>query len=145
MKRKKATSTEKKLKQLENQLKRVMADYYNLEKRIKKEAALFKKDALARLADKLLGVLDDLERAEAYLKDKGLKMAVERFRQVLASEGIREIKSDNEDFDPKTMDCVALARGPKNKVVETLQKGYILGNEVLRPAKVKVGKGKEEK
>lgn len=127
--------------ELDNQLKKAIADYRNLEARIEKEVSLRHRDVLAKLVDKLVGVLDNLERAESHLKDKGLSIAVEQFRRALESEGVKQIESDGKQFDPELMDCVEVVEGPKNTVVETLVKGYTLDNEVIRPAKVKVGKG----
>jgi len=127
--------------ELENKWKRAMADYQNLEKRVEKEKGEFVKFYNASLIDKLLAVLDDLERAEKHIKNKGLTMAINQFKSVLKTEGVEQIKSDGEKFDPEKMDCVELAKGPKNKVVETTLKGYMLNGKVLRPAKVRVGKG----
>ncbi len=127
--------------QLETQLKRALADYQNLEKRLKADKTDFIKFANASLIDKLLSVLDDLERAENHLKDKGLKMAIDQFRQILHSEGVEELKVKNTGFDPQTSDCAELVIGPKNKIINIIQKGYSLNGKVLRPAKVKVGQG----
>ena len=127
--------------QLENQLKRSLADYQNLKKRIETDKDEFIKFASATVIDKLLSVLDDLERAETHLKDKGLKLALDQFRQVLKSEGVEELKVINTDFDPQTSDCQQLVKGPKNKIINIIQKGYLLNGKVLRPAKVKVGQG----
>ena len=127
--------------QLENQLKRSLADYQNLKKRIETDKDEFIKFASATVIDKLLSVLDDLERAETHLKDKGLKLALDQFRQVLKSEGVEELTVINTDFDPQTSDCQQLVKGPKNKIINIIQKGYLLNGKVLRPAKVKVGQG----
>lgn len=141
-KNKKTSQLEERVKDLENKLKRTLADYDNLEKRILAERADFVKCSNASLIDKLLGVLDDLERAEEHLKDKGLSLAVSQFRRALGTEEVEEIKALGEKFDPELMDCVEITKGPENKVVEVCLKGYKLGGKVLRPAKVKVGKGK---
>ncbi len=133
---------EEKLVDLENKWKRAAADYRNLERRIEKGKADLVKFANASLIDKLLSVLDDLQRAEKHLKDKGLTMAVNQFRQVLKTEEVEEIKALNEQFDPELMDCVEITRGPENVVIEVCQKGYQLAGKVIRPAKVRVGKGK---
>ena len=130
-----------KVDELSNQLKKAVADYRNLEARIEKEVAFRRRDTLAKLVDKLIGVLDDLERAEEHLGDRGLSMAVEQFRRALESEGVKMIESEGKEFDPELMDCVEVVKGPKNVVVETVLKGYTLDGEVIRPAKVKVGRG----
>ncbi|MBN1263584.1 MAG: nucleotide exchange factor GrpE [Candidatus Pacebacteria bacterium] len=132
-----------KLADLEEKLKRALADYDNLEKRI-----LGQREALSNLAkieilDKFIAVLDDLERAEKHLRNKGLSMAVSQFRAVLTSEGVREVKAKGEIFDPETMDCVGMVEGEKNLVINPVQKGYLLNGRVIRPAKVEVGQGKK--
>jgi len=129
----------KKLDDFENRFKRALADYANLEKRIEREKSDFVKLANAQLLNKLLSVLDDLELCEKHLKDKGVSLVYNRFREVLKSEAVEEIKALNEKFNPETMDCVEMVSGPKDQVVGVVLKGYFLNNKILRPAKVKVG------
>ncbi len=133
-----------KTEDLENRLKRALADYANLEKRIVREKEAFVKFANAQLLDKLFLVLNDLERCQKHLKNKGLSLANDQFKEVLASEGVEEIKVLGRKFDPETMDATEMTVGPKNKVVEVVLKGYYLNDKVLRPAKVKVGQGKKK-
>lgn len=133
---------DKKIKDLENRLKRALADYANLEKRIIREKEDFVKLASAQLLNKLLSVLDDLELAERHLKNEGVSLVCNRLREILRSEGIEEIKATGQEFNPEMMDAVEMVTGPKNKVVEVVLKGYLLHGKVLRPAKVKVGQGK---
>ena len=132
-----------KITDLENKWKRALADYANLEKRIEKEKEDFVKFANAQLLNKLLAVLNDLELAEKHLKDKGLTLAGNRFREILKEEGVEEIEVLGRNFDPELMDAVETVDGPKNKVVEVVLKGYKLYGKVLRPAKVKVGGNKK--
>ena len=141
MAKKKTRGVEEKLEDFENRLKRALADYANLEKRVEREKEDFVKLANAQLVDKLLPVLDDLELCKKHLKDKGVSLVGDQFREVLESEGLEEIKASGEKFDPETMDCVEIVAGPKNKVVEVALKGYLLNNRVIRPVKVKVGQG----
>ena len=124
---------------LTDKWKRTLADYANLEKRIEAEKQDFIKFSSAGLIDKLLAVLDDLERAEKHLKNKGLTMAVNQFRLVLKTEGVEEITALGNRFDPNSMDCVEMVKGKKNMVSEVVLKGYLLNNKILRPAKVRVG------
>lgn len=128
-------------KDLEEKWKRALADYRNLEKRIEKEKEEFVKFANAGLIDKLLSVLDSLEKASEHLKDKGLSLALDQFKAVLQSEGVKEIEAQGKKFNPELMDAVEMVKGPKDKVMEVVLKGYLLNNKVLRPAKVKVGRG----
>ena len=141
MAKRRSKKVEGKLEDFENRLKRALADYANLEKRVAREKEDFVKLASAQLIDKLLPVLDDLELCEKHLKDKGVSLVCDRFKKVLASEGLEEIKASDEKFDPETMDCAELVAGPKNQVVEVVLKGYFLNGKVLRPAKVRVGQG----
>lgn len=131
-----------KIEELEEKWKRALADYHNLEKRLEKKKEELVKFSNASLIDKLLSVLDSLEKAVDHLKDKGLKLVLDQFKAVLSSEGLSEIKALGEKFDPETMDAVEIIRGKKDRVLEVILKGYRLNNKVLRPAKVKVGKGK---
>lgn len=142
MVKKKTKKTKPKLENLENRLRRALADYANLEKRVTREKEAFVRFANAQLLDKLLSVLDDLESCQGHLKDKGLSLVSDRFKEALESEGVEEMKVLGQKFDPETMDAAEIAPGPKNKVVEVVLKGYLLNDKILRPAKVKVGQGK---
>jgi len=135
----------KKIKDLELKWKRALADYHNLEKRIDKEKEFFVKFSNAQLLASLLPVLDDLERAKKHLKDQGLSLAVNKFKEVLQKENVEEIKAQGEEFNPELMEAMEIVAGPKNRVVEVVNKGYLLNNKVLRVAKVKVGGGEKTK
>ena len=129
--------------ELENSLKRALADYQNLKKRNEKDKKDFVRFATASALDKFLAVLDDLERAQTHLKNEGLKIAIDQFVKVLNSEGVEEIKLLNTTFDPNTSDCTELVKGKKNQIIKIIKKGYTLNSRVLRPAQVKVGKGEK--
>jgi molecular chaperone GrpE len=144
MAKKKTAKVEPQLTELENRLKRSLADYANLERRIIREKEEFVKNATAQLLDKLLSVLDDLELCEKHLQDRGVSLVCNRFKEVLQSEGVKKIKVLGKKFDPETMEAVELIPGPKNKVVAIVLKGYFLNDKVLRPAKVKVGQGEKK-
>lgn len=126
---------------LDDKFKRVLADYQNQQKRHEIQKSLLAKFANESLLDKILPVLDDLERAQSHLNDAGLGHVIKRFSQVLSGEGLSLIDSDGADFDPETMDCAEVVAGPKDKVVRTVSKGYLYYDKVLRPAKVEVGGG----
>ncbi|QHO63260.1 nucleotide exchange factor GrpE [Candidatus Chazhemtobacterium aquaticus] len=132
------------IQDLENRFKRALADYQNLEKRHASQKGDLIKFANQGLLDKLLPLLDDLERAQAHLQDSGLELIIGQFRQLLISEGVTPIISDRQIFDPQTMDCAEVVPGPKNKVVTTLAKGYYYHDRVLRPARVEVGSGQKK-
>lgn len=140
----KLTKLENEVKDLENKFKRAMADYQNQTKRHQSRQVEIIKFANESLLDKLLPVLDSLELAQNHLKDLGLKMILDQFVKVISLEGVNEIASTGKDFDPKTMDCASLVKGPKNTAVTTLVKGYTYYDKVLRPAKVEVGSGQKK-
>ena len=133
---------EKEISDLTNKWKRALADYQNLEKRVLEEKEGFAKFATAGLLDKLLPILDGLEKCHKHLEDKGLGLILSQLKKVLESEGVEEIKAKGKKFDPQLMDAVEMVEGKKNQVVEVVLKGYQLNGKVLRPAKVRVGIGK---
>jgi len=141
---KKKSVSEKKIAELEDKWKRALADYHNLEKRIVKEKESFVRFSNAQLWGKLLPIIDDLELGEKHLNDQGLSLTLNKLKEVLKSEGVLEIEVQDKDFNPELMEAMEMVEGPKNKVMEVLNKGYLLGEKVLRPAKVKVGNGQEK-
>lgn len=131
--------TKKDHKQLEDQLKRALADYRNLERRVEEERKLLGQLSSAILIEKFLPVLDNLENAQAHLNDQGLDMVVKQFKDVLAQEGVEEIEAEGSKFDPKLHEAVETQEGENDDVVaKVLTRGYKLNGNVLRPAKVVV-------
>ncbi len=127
------------LTNLENQLKRALADYQNLERRISAEKAIWIKTANKSLILKLLAVLDNLFLAQKHIQDDGLNLSIQKFLDVLSEEGVSRIESTGRDFDPQTMECVSVQEGENGKVLEEVRPGFIINNETLRPAQVIVG------
>lgn len=124
-----------------DQLLRTLADCKNIKRRSAEEISRVKGLANAELIGRLLPVIDNLERASDHQNDEGLSNIIKQLHLVLAGEGVSTIESDGEEFDPHTMECVDIAPGPKNIVVRTASKGYLYGENVLRPAHVEVGNG----
>ena len=99
-----------------------------------------------------LKVLDDFERAEKELPKineknyldwtKGMIKIKERIKKILEKEGVEEIEK-KEKFLPELHEAVEWAEGEEGKILEVFEKGYFLDKKLLRPAKVKVGKGKK--
>jgi molecular chaperone GrpE len=125
---------------LENQLKRALADYQNLEKRIAEEKGSWIKIANKDLFLKLLPGIDNLLLAEKHTQDEGVKISIKHFLEVLEQEGVRKIETEGRDFDPKLMEAVGAVQGEENKIVEETRSGYMIYDQVLRPAQVVVGK-----
>ncbi len=145
---KKQNEENKEFANLENQLKRALADYQNLEKRIAEEKSIWVKVANKNLLLKLLPGLDSLLLAEKHTQDEGVKLSINHFLAILENEGVRKIETAGKDFDPNLMEAVGavpanLSTGSgqmENKVIEEVRAGYMLYDVVLRPAQVIVGK-----
>ncbi len=132
---------EERVDSTEEKYKRVLADYQNQSRRHKDQESSIVRMASAIIIEKLLLSLDSLQLAQSHLKDKGLQMVIDQFLSVFSDEGLSQIESDDQDFNPLTMDCTEVVPGKKDVVVETISTGYYLHDKVLRPAKVKVGSG----
>ncbi len=138
--------------ELVDDLKRVAADFDNYRKRALRDQEALVARAHERLVKELLPVLDDLERAlvaaeeheEAKLED-GVRLVHRELRNTLSKEGLVEIDTDGE-FDPHVHE--ALLTQPSDAddgaIVQVIQKGYRLGDRVLRPARVVVSQGSPE-
>ncbi len=137
---KKGEKKDQKSEYLENQLKRTLADYQNLERRIEDERKLLSKLSAGLLIEKLLPVLDNLENAQKHLNDQGLEMVIKQFNEVLAQEGVTEIEAVGADFDPAYHEAIETEEGEENKVTKVIAKGYKIEDKVIRPARVVVSK-----
>src|SRR3990167_4855794 len=128
---KKTKKIEQKELDLEGQLKRALADYQNLERRIDEERRLLSHLSSALVVEKLLPVLDNLENAQKHLKDEGLEIVIKQFRDVLASEGVEEIVSEGSLFDPNLHEAVEILGSDKEGIVlKVLRKGYKINDKV---------------
>ena len=125
--------------QLESQLKRSLADYQNLQRRVQEEKSGWIRTANKDLLLKLLPVLDTLMLAEKHTQDKNFVLTVQQFLQVLKDEGVEKIVTVGEQFDPQTMEATGTAQGKEGEVLEEVRAGYIYNDSVLRPAQVIVG------
>lgn len=126
-----------------------VADFENYKKRIERQFADIALAGRRALLRQLLPVIDNLERALAVDDaSQGLRGGVQQtlkgFESVLAAEGVRPITDIvGRPFDPKIADAIgtrAVEDVAEDTIVEQTQKGYLLGDEVLRPAKVIVAK-----
>jgi len=136
----------KKSKDLENHLKRVLADYQNLERRVSEGRQELIKAANRGLILRLLPALDTLVIAQKHTNDEGLKLSIQQLSDILEKEGVKKIETLEKNFDPKYMECVqtvevdpSTGSGQEGKVIEELKAGYMLNDSVLRAAQVSVG------
>jgi molecular chaperone GrpE len=142
------TDLEQRVKSLEDQLKRALADYQNLEKRVAEGRSELARWATSEVVQKILPVMDHLDKALSGMSDeekksgwaKGVQMAVAELKNVLKSEGLDEIAVDGQ-FDPTLHEAVDMREGEDNMILEVVEKGYSSNGKILRPARVIVGKG----
>ena len=132
--------------QLFDRLQRLAAEFDNFRKRNAREQAALSERANERLVKELIPMLDDLGRAleaaadheEAKLED-GVRLVHRALAELLTKQGLAEIETDGK-FDPHVHE--ALLSQPSDEeegtVIEVVQKGYKLGDKVLRPARVVV-------
>jgi molecular chaperone GrpE len=128
-----------------------MADFENYKKRIERQFADIALAGKRSFLERLLPVVDNLERALAHEDDgeglrKGLEQTLRGFEQVLASEGVRAYSVKGERFDPNLAEAIGTQNADsgvaEDTVVEETERGYKMGEEVLRPAKVIVAKSR---
>jgi len=127
----------------------MQADFDNYKKRVAKEREDMYYNALETIVQQLLPVVDNMERAaDAFRNDQldekyisGVEMVCSQLIDVLDKNGVKEIEALDMDFDPNMHHAVMQTPGEdedENKIKEVFQKGYILGNKVIRPTLVKV-------
>ena len=145
---------QKKVEELEKEKEEFLAGW----QRAKADLANYKKEEKERMRGLIeylrqeflfsfLAVVDNLERAEKELKEEeksskvvqGFLQIGKQLREFLKSHGVKEIEAKGKDFNPALHEAVATTQGEKSgKVVEVMEKGYMIQNKLLRPAKVKV-------
>lgn len=133
--------SKKLVEEYKNKYLRALADYHNLEKRTGDQREDQAQDVKRRILLEMLPFLDNLDKAEIFLKDEGLKIIKNQFYQTLEKEGLKEVDLIGKEFDPHVAEAVDIIEGEEgNKVVEVIRKGYMLGDRVIRVAQVKVTK-----
>ena len=133
-------------------LQRLQADFDHYRKRAARDQESLVARAGERIVKELLPILDDLERAleavesheEAKLED-GVQLVHRQLEQLLEKEGLALVETDGK-FDPHVHEALLTqpSDADEGSVIEVLQKGYRLGDRVLRPARVVVAGPKEE-
>lgn len=151
--RERLVETEKVVEIKEDRLMRLAAEFENYKKRTSREWDLLKNQANAGLLEEVLGVLDDLDRAFEHSGDSiehfrdGVVLIHSSLLDLLKSNGLREMESAGKPFDPQFHEAVAEMNSENIEsgfVAEVIQKGYLLKDQVIRPAKVVVSKGSGE-
>lgn len=141
-------------KELENQKKEymfLMADFDNFKKRTYKEKSELIKNGGEAALRGLLPIIDDFERgikASESAPDssdvvEGMKLIYNKFIKYLAANGVKEFDPEDKEFNPDRHEAISVVPvaddSLKGKILDTVEKGYMLNDKVLRHAKVVVG------
>lgn len=134
--------------ELTEALQRERADAINIRRRHEEQLARIKDVVKADVMQDLLPVIDNFERSLSHVPKelekndyvKGVKSVVKQFEKTLEKIGVKKIETVGKAFDPRLHEAVSVeeGKGSKDIVASELQSGYVLGEEVLRPAMVKV-------
>jgi molecular chaperone GrpE len=139
------------------QLLRLMADFDNYRKRMARQSEEARQFAMADLVIGLLPGIDNLERAlsaarqdsassSAIIAD-GVSMVLRQLKEALGKVGVRDIQTQGLSFDPTRHEAVDIVSVPANDdgmIVAEVQRGYLLHERLLRPAKVVVGRAERD-
>ncbi|SEG28103.1 nucleotide exchange factor GrpE [Sphingobacterium lactis] len=150
------TSTE--TQDLTNQLQeandkyaRLFAEFDNYKKRTSREKVELLQSAGKDVIIKLLPVLDDFDRALGFMKDipnddpvkQGVDLVYNKLQKTMDQLGVKEINVIGQPFDPEFQEAITSIPAPsddlKNKVIDVIEKGYLMNDSVIRFAKVVVG------
>lgn len=129
--------------------KRLQADFENHRKRTERESEEYRKYATKDLVSELINVADDLERALASVKEEdalstGVRAVRGNLMKILEAQGLKEIPTEGK-FDPNMHEALMVSEGDEDDMVaEVYQKGYMMNGKVLRYAKVRVTKKKQD-
>jgi molecular chaperone GrpE len=140
----KGSATDEKVAELTADLQRVQADYANYRKRALRDQEAVAERAKAAVVSKLLGVLDDFERARSHgdLDSGPLKSVADKLFGALTGLGLAAFGAEGDDFDPVLHEAVQHegdgGQGSKPVIGNVMRQGYKLGDQVLRHALVGV-------
>ncbi len=152
-KKQKATKSDKtneeneELQRVTELAKRAMADLQNLKRRQEEEKIHWIRMANADLMKKLLPILDNLDLAKKHMPEgaegwyKGIEMSINQLQQTMQDAGLTPFETVGQPFDPEKHEAITQGPGEKDTIIEEFEKGYILGDRIIRHAKVKVGDG----
>ena len=128
--------------ELEDKNLRMMAEFDNYRRRTNKEKLELMATAGERIFTEMLPLVDDFERALAAIDDEGVRLIYNKFIAFLDKNDIHAIETEGVDFNTDEHEAIttfAAGEDKKGKVIDCTQKGYKLGEKVIRFAKVVVG------
>jgi len=138
----KIEALEARIAELEDKNLRMMAEFDNFRRRTNKEKLELMETAGERIFTDMLPLVDDFERALAVIDDEGVRLIYQKFLAFLSKNDVHVIETEGADFNTDEHEAVttfAAGEDNKGKVIDCTQKGYKLGDKVIRFAKVVVG------
>lgn len=147
----KEPTAEEKIAELNDKYLRLYSEFDNYRKRTSRERVELFKTAGQDILTDLLPIMDDFERAMQNMDKKGdvktirtgVDLVFNKFKSTLEAKGLKHFKSIEKDFDPEVHEAITKIPAPskklKGKVVDEIEKGYMLNEKVIRFAKVVVG------
>lgn len=129
----------------------LMAEFDNFRKRTLKEKAEIIRNAGENVLKGLLPIMDDFERGikasegsdDVSAVKEGMVLIYNKLKKYLAQNGVKEMDPDDDNFDTEKHEAISVVPVPdeakKGKILDTVEKGYMINDKVLRHAKVVVG------
>jgi molecular chaperone GrpE len=140
-----------KLAEMQDRYLRLSAEFDNYRKRTLKERGDLIKTAGEGIILKIIPVMDDFERAIGFINTegevdeskKGIVLIYKKMKEILSAQGVKEIDALHKEFDSDIHEAVTKIPAPekklKGKVVDVVEKGYMMGEKIVRYSKVVVG------
>jgi molecular chaperone GrpE len=130
---------------------RALAEFSNYKKRVDRDREAIYQEAAIRVIKGYLDVVDDLERAlanrpqdgEGAAWAEGIELIYRKLLGLLEGEGVTPMEVDAQMFDPNLHEAISQEESEKHEsgeIIEVVQTGYVLGNRVIRPARVRVAR-----
>ncbi len=134
------------LEDLKDRHTRLIAEFDNLKKRSAKERESLYNSIICDIVTPLLPIVDNLEHAVAQKTEdeeykKGIELVLKQFKDVLASQNVKEIEAVGKPFDPSIHEAVSMIQNEnlgEKIVAQEYRKGYMIGNKVIRHSMVVV-------
>jgi len=120
-------------------LQRVQAEFENYIKRVEREKERDILNVKSELLLKIINVKEDLERVLKNNNNEALKMIYNNIMKILNEEKIIEIKTVKEKFDHNLHEVVKKIDGKEDEILDVIQRGYTIGDKILRTSKVVIG------
>jgi molecular chaperone GrpE len=130
---------------------RARAEFSNYKKRVEREQSQTFQIAAGKIFKRYLEVIDDLDRAlknspkegDGAVWADGIELVYRKMISIMENEGVSIMETDGKEFDPNLHEAVSSEESDEHEsgeIIETLQKGYLIGDRVLRPAMVRVAR-----